>query len=102
MLSPEIYTETSPFGNLTLFKQDNPLAQFVRSMKIFTRNDEITTELYSDQDLQDKIEIDNEGQIVYTPTNAEVTPEYGIMIKPSEYNQQNFIGGILINPPLDE
>jgi len=102
MLSPEIYTVTSPFGNLTLFKQDNPLTQFVRSMKIFTRNDEITTELYSDQDLQDKIEIDNEGQIVYTPTNAEVTPEYGIMIKPSEYNQQNFIGGILINPPLDE
>jgi len=102
MLSPEIYTETSPFGNLTLFKQDNPLAQFVRSMKIFTRGNQITTELYEGDNLENKILIDNEGEIVYTPTNAQVTPEYGIMIKPSDYNQQNFIGGMLILPPPPE
>lgn len=98
MISPEIYTEQSTYGNFTLFKQDNPLTRLARSMRIFTKGDEAKISVYAEQNLVDNIDIDGSGEIVYTPTGVAVTPEYGIMIRPSEYNQQSFIGGIIINP----
>ena len=102
MISPEIYTEPSPYGSLTLFKQDNPLTRLARSIKVLTRGDEARISVYAEPNIQDNIEIDGEGEIVYTPTGAAVTPEYGIMIRPSEYNQQTFIGGIIINPNQED
>ena len=97
MISPEIYTEQSTYGNFTLFKQDNPLTRLAKSMRIFTKGNEAKVLLYNEVNLEDNIEIDGNGEIVYTPTGAAVTPQYGIMIRPSEYNQQTYIGGIIIS-----
>lgn len=90
-----VQTIKSPNGTLDLYVQESPIVDFVRSMILRIRGTQITVEPYSDPGTLNKIELED-GDIVYTPTGAEVTPTYGIMITPSEYNQQKFVGGFQV------
>lgn len=94
LISPTFREFLSPNNN-TLYEQDNLNDPTVKSMSLRTSGKEISIDVYEGLALEDQI---NVGEtIVYEPTNAEVTARYGIMIKPSEYNQQNFIGEIDID-----
>lgn len=95
LASTVIQTVKSPNETLDLYVQDSPIVDFVRSMILRIRGQQITVEPFSDQGAIEKIDLED-GDIVYTPTGAEVTPKYGIMITPSEYNQQNSIGGFQV------
>jgi len=96
VLANEVITRTtSPNGTLSFFKQDNPITKFVRSLIINTDQDTISVQAFADPELEDKISLEN-GDITYTPTGAQITPNYGIMVVPSEYQQDNQIGGIVI------
>lgn len=88
-------TEQSPNGTLDLVVQDSPIVDFVRSMIIKIRGEQISVDAYSDDGAITKIDL-QDGDIVYTPTGAQITPKYGIMITPSEYDQTNRVGGIQI------
>lgn len=88
-------SELSPQGGLTLVIQDSPIVDFVRGMIIKIRGGQISVDAYSDGGANDKIEL-QDGDIVYTPTGAEITPRYGIMVVPSEYNQNNTFGGFQV------
>jgi hypothetical protein len=88
-------TEQSPNGTLDLIVQDSPIVNFVRSMVLRIRGEQIEVDAYSDSGGTQKIDL-QDGDIVYTPTGAEVTTKYGIMVIPSEYNQTNRFGGISI------
>lgn len=88
-------TVQSPLGTLDLVVQDSPIVDFVRSLIIKIRGSQISVDAYSEEGAVDKIDL-QDGDIVYTPTGAEITPRYGIMIVPSEYNQNNYIGGIQV------
>jgi len=90
-----VQTIKSPNGTLDLYVQDSPIVNFVRAMILRIRGNQITVEPYSDPGALTKIELEN-GDIVYSPTGAEVTARYGIMIAPSDYNQQNFVGGFQV------
>lgn len=95
LVSKAISVVKSPNETLDLYVQDNPISEFVRAMVLKIKGQQITVETYSDANAINKIEFDD-GDIVYTPTGAEVTARYGIMIVPSEYQQQNAIGGFQV------
>jgi hypothetical protein len=82
-------------GGLTLYSQSDLSSPRARSMKLAVRNDSVSVEVFSDQNLSDKIILDDE--IVYGPTGAIIPTAYGIMVNPSEYNQNNYIGEINID-----
>ncbi len=84
----------SPNETLDLFVQENPITRFVRSFFVKTRGSEIAVDAFSDPGSSERILFDGEDNFVYTPTGASISPEFGIVIVPSEYNQQNYIGGI--------
>lgn len=85
----------SPNGTLDLYVQNSPIVNLVRAMIIRIRGNQIKVESYSDPGGLNKIDLED-GDIVYSPTGAEVTARYGIMVTPSEYNQQNFVGGVQV------
>lgn len=87
-------TEPSPQGGLDLFVQDTFLNKLVKGIKVFIQGKEISADLYHETNFQDKVDV--EEDIIYNATGAEVTPYYGIMVIPSEYNQNNIIGSIEI------
>lgn len=95
LVSKAVNIVKSPNETLDLYVQENPIVEFVRSWILRISGNEIVTELYSDPNGIDKIEFED-GDIVYNPTGAEITARYGIMITPSEYNQQNFVGGFQV------
>ena len=95
VISKTFRTVSSTYGSLTLFEQDDLNDPLARSMSVKTSGSEISVDVFEDENLVEKINIDE--TITYTPTGAEITPNYGIMIKPSDYNQQNFIGNIDID-----
>jgi hypothetical protein len=64
-------------------------------MKLLALGDGVLVKVFSDNDLTNEIIV--EEQIIYEPTGAEITPRYGIMVNPSSYNKNNFIGEIDIN-----
>lgn len=87
-------TEQSPLGGLELYKQDTFTDKIVRSMKIFLRGEQLSADLYHEVNFQDKVDVQDE--VTYSATGAAIEPSYGIMVNPSEYNQNNFIGSIEI------
>lgn len=95
LVSRTFRTVSSTYGSLTLFEQDDINEPTAKSMQITTESNIIDVNVFSDDDLFTKINVGE--SITYTPTNAEVYPTYGIVITPSEYNQQNFIGEIDID-----
>jgi hypothetical protein len=64
-------------------------------MKVSTDDGSVSGEVYSDTDLNDKIIVDEE--IFYQPTGAQISTTYGIIVNPSSYNQNNFVGEINID-----
>jgi|SaaInl3SG_22_DNA_1037383.scaffolds.fasta_scaffold02144_10 hypothetical protein len=88
-------TESSPLGTLSGVVQDGPITNYVRSLVLRIRGQQVEVDAYSDPGALTKIDL-QDGDIVYTPTGAEVTPQYGIIVTPSEYDQTNSIGGIQI------
>ena len=64
----------------------------VNSIKVTTSESNTTTKIYSDTNLITQIGSD----LTYTPTGVTVTPQYGIMVKPSSYLQGNTIEEITI------
>jgi len=96
LVSEVISIVKSPNGTLDLYVQENPIVNFVKSLILQIRGKQISIEAFSDPGAIDKINIEGDEQIVYTPTGAVVEPKYGIIVVPSEYNQQNFIGGIQV------
>ena len=64
----------------------------VNSIKVTTSGSNTTTKIYSDTNLVTQIGSD----LTYTPTGVTVTPQYGIMVKPSSYLQGNTIEEITI------
>ena len=85
---------SSTYGSLTLYRQTDLDAPTAQSMRVSTQQEEIQVQVFEDVFLQSEIVVDE--TIVYTPTGAEITPTYGIMINPSSYNQTNYFGGIEI------
>jgi hypothetical protein len=85
---------TSP-GGLTLYSQSDPDSPRARSMRVSTEGGDVAVEVYSDADLNNKIIVDEE--IIYQPTGAQISTTYGIIINPSSYNQNNYIGEINID-----
>lgn len=96
LISSVISLTNSPNGALQYYVQENPITEFVRSMILRIRGKEISVEPFSDPNLINQITL-QDGEIIYEPTGATVEAKYGIMVVPSEYNQQNFIGGIEID-----
>ena len=88
-------TIKSPNETLDLVVQDSPIIDFVRAMILKVRGSQISVDAYSDVGAVDKIAL-QDGDIVYSPTGAQIVPRYGIMISPSEYNQQNFVSGFQV------
>ena len=88
-------TIKSPNETLDLVVQDGPIVDFVRAMILKIRNETISVEVYSDSGATEKIAL-QDGDIVYTPTGAQITPTYGIMITPSQYEQSNRVGGFQV------
>jgi hypothetical protein len=68
------------------------VTSIVRSFRVKTNKDEITIEAFSDDNHVTKIG----GDIIFTPTGVAVTPKFGIVLKPSEFNQGTAIDGIQI------
>jgi hypothetical protein len=66
--------------------------KIARSIKLFVRGNEITAKAYENVDLTSQISDD----LVYTPTGVAINAKYGIMIKPSTYNQGNTLGEVEI------
>lgn len=94
-ISKTFRTVTSQYGNLQLFVQDDPNDPTVSSMRVSVEGEQITVEPFEGSDLTNKIELDEE--IVYTPTGATVEGSYGIIVSPSEYNENPGFGSIVIN-----
>ena len=69
------------------------LASMAQSLKITTSGTQITTKAYSDTAQVTQIGSD----WVYTATGAAVTPKYGIVVAPTNYNQGSTIGDITIS-----
>ena len=64
----------------------------INSLKVTTSGSSTTTKIYSDANLVSQIGSD----LTYTPTGVTITPNYGIMVKPSSYSQGNTIDEITI------
>jgi hypothetical protein len=62
----------------------------VRSLRIRVTGDTLSVEKFANVDLTDKIGND----LVYQPTGAEITTEYGIIVRPSAHNPNYSIGSI--------
>lgn len=98
LVSDAIRTIKSPNETLDLIVQDGPITRFVRAMTLLVTGSRIQVTPYSDQGAVNQIVLEEgSGDLTYEPTGAQVEPTYGIMVYPSEYNQENFIGGIQIN-----
>jgi hypothetical protein len=68
------------------------VTSIIRSFRVKTKKDEITIEAFSDDNHTTKIG----GDIIFTPTGVAVTPKFGIILKPSPFNQGTSIDGIEI------
>jgi hypothetical protein len=68
------------------------LNSVVQSFKVITSGSSTTVKPYSDTNLVSQIGSD----LTYTPTGITITPQYGLMIKPSSYSQGNTIDEITI------
>jgi hypothetical protein len=69
------------------------LSAVAQSLKITTSGTQITTKAYSDAAQVTQIDSD----WVYTATGASVTPKYGVLVTPTNYNQGSTIGDITIS-----
>jgi len=94
LITKTFRSESSPQGGLTLFFQDTFLNKVIEGIKVFVKGKDITADLYHENNFLDKVDV--EEQIVYTATGAETTASYGILVIPSQYNQNNIIGPIEI------
>lgn len=68
------------------------LASVANSVKILLNGRDITVKAYSDTDLTNQIGSD----LTYTATGAAITANYGIIVKPSAYNQGSSVDEISI------
>lgn len=73
----------------SIYVGDNVLVQ---SLKTLISGNQITVRGYSDANLTTQVGSD----LVYTATGAAVTPEYGIVITPSDYGAVNTIDSVTI------
>jgi hypothetical protein len=64
--------------------------KIIRSIKTLVRGDKLVAEVYENSDLTGKIGSD----LVYEPTGVALTTKYGVLVKPSSYNQGNTNGEI--------
>lgn len=69
------------------------LSAMAQSLRIVTSGSQITTKAYSDTD--QVIQVDSDW--VYTPTGVALTPKYGIVVTPTNYNQGSTIGDAQIS-----
>lgn len=69
------------------------LSSLAQSLKVTTSGSQITTKAYSDAAQVTQIDSD----WVYTPTGVSLTPKYGIVVTPTNYNQGSTIGDITIS-----
>jgi hypothetical protein len=95
LITKTFRSEPSPRGGLTLFFQNSFINKIIQSIKVFTSGNQIKADLFYDSQFQDKVDV--EEDIIYTATGAEVTPAYGILVIPSEYEQNKFVGFINID-----
>jgi len=86
---------SSTYGSLTLFIQPDREAPRARSMKVKTTSDSVSADVFSDSAHNQQIIVDE--TITYGPTGVEIPTTYGIMVNPSSYNQNNYIGEINID-----
>lgn len=86
---------SSTYGSLTLFVQPDREAPRARSMKVKTTSDSVSADVFSDSAHNQQIIVDE--TITYGPTGVEIPTTYGIMVNPSSYNQNNYIGEINID-----
>jgi len=85
----------SPFGGIDDFRQTTFINKVIQSLKVFTKEKDVSVELFYENDFQDKVDVAEE--IVYNATGATVTPSYGILVVPSKNGQNNIIGSIDID-----
>jgi len=71
------------------------VSSVIQSFRVSNSGSNLTIQAYSDTDLVNKIGND----LVYTPTGVQATPTFGIMIKPSDYDQGYEIDSIKITRP---
>ena len=69
------------------------ISAVAQSLRITTSGSQITTKAYSDTNQVTQIDSD----WVYTPTGVALTPKYGIVVTPTNYNQGSTIGDITIS-----
>ena len=68
------------------------VGSIIRSLRVKTNRDQITIEAFSDDNHVTKIGSD----IIFTPTGVAISPKFGIVMKPSDFNQGTAIDGIQI------
>ncbi len=64
-------------------------------MKIFVKGNSIEADLFYSENFSDKVDVAE--KITYSATGAEINTSYGILIIPSENNQNTIIGSIGID-----
>ena len=69
----------------------------IRSIKTLVRGDKVVAEIYENSDLTGKIGSD----LIYEPTGVALTTRYGVIVKPSSYNQGSTSGEIEIKGTFD-
>jgi len=68
------------------------VSSIIGSFRVKTNKDQLTIQSYSDANHVTKIGSD----IIFTPTGVAITPKFGILLKPSSFNQGTAIDGIQI------
>jgi hypothetical protein len=68
------------------------VGSIIRSFRVRTNKDQLTIQAFSDDNHVSKIGSD----IIFTPTGVAITPKFGILLKPSSFNQGTSIDGIEI------
>jgi hypothetical protein len=68
------------------------ISAVAQSFKVLTTGNQITVKAYSDNSFATQIDSD----LVYSPTGAALTSEYGLTVKPSSYSQGYATGSVTI------
>jgi hypothetical protein len=64
-------------------------------MNVFTKNNDVNADLFYETNFTDKVDV--EEKIVFNATGAQISPTYGILVIPSQNDQNRFVGPINIS-----
>lgn len=95
LITKTFRSQPSPFGSLTLFFQDLFINKEIKSLKVFTDNQDVEASLFYETNFTDRVDV--EEDIVFTATGAQINPTYGILVVPSQDDQNRFVGPIDID-----